>query len=276
MEKKHNVNGGRFFFGFILLFVGLIMILERAGILNWEIYDFLLSWKMLLVAIGAFVFISGNKGAGIIVMGVGAFFMLPDIFEDYKQIKRFFWPSLLLLLGLVLILGNNRKKKLKENSWHYKDFSGSQNEGYSKEYRNGNSSSNAKAHGDDHYYSRKGVDSDFFDEFVIFGGREINVISSNLRGGHSTAIFGGAEVDLRRCTPAYDGCSVEVTTMFGGNIIKVPNDWTVLNKITTIFGGYSDLRVKDPTYAPNPAKTIVLSGVCIFGGTEVRNYDKVH
>ncbi|MDA3880177.1 MAG: LiaF-related protein [Prolixibacteraceae bacterium] len=274
MEKKHNSNGSRFFIGFILLFIGLVMILERAGVLNWEIYDFLLSWKMLLVAIGAFVFFNGNKGAGIVVMGVGTFFMLPDIFEDYEQIRRYFWPSLLLVMGLLLILSNNRKKKLKETGWSYKKDNSHANKGSSHAYSYTEADGDAKTEA--HYYSKTGTDSDFFDEFVIFGGREINMVSSNLRGGHSTAIFGGAEVDLRKCTLAPEGCAIEVTTMFGGNVIKVPNDWTVLNKVTTIFGGYSDQRVKDPSYAPNPAKTIVLTGVCIFGGTEVRNYDKVH
>ncbi|MGF7138655.1 LiaF transmembrane domain-containing protein [Roseimarinus sediminis] len=242
MDKRHNVNGRRFFFGFILLLIGLIMILERAGILSWEIYDFLLSWKMLLVAIGGFVFFSGNKGAGIIVMGLGAFFMIPDIFEDYDQIKRFFWPGILLLVGLTFMFGN-RKKLMRS---HYKPG----------------------VHAE--------VSNDFFDEFVLFGGREINMATPNLLGGRSTAIFGGAEVDLRQCQISHNGCTVELTTLFGGNVLKVPNDWTVLNKVTTIFGGYSDLRIKDPMYAPNPSKTIVITGVCIFGGTEVRNFDKAH
>ena len=65
MDKRHFFTGRRFFFGFILLVIGLVMILERSGILSWEVYDFLLSWKMLLVAIGGFVFFSGNRGAGI-------------------------------------------------------------------------------------------------------------------------------------------------------------------------------------------------------------------
>ncbi|MDA3817072.1 MAG: LiaF-related protein [Prolixibacteraceae bacterium] len=266
MEKKHKGNGSRFFFGFILLFIGLIMILERSGILNWEIYDFLLSWKMLMVAIGAFVFFNGNRGAGIIVMGVGVFFMLPDIFEDYEQIKRFFWPSLLLLVGTTLIFSNKRSINVgnRGNHSYSRKFGGSQSGTFA-----GSSDGTVNS-------GHEEFDHDFFDEFVVFGGREISVVSSNFKGGRSTAIFGGAEIDLRKSEIAHNGCTIEVTTMFGGHVIKVPNDWTVLNKVTTIFGGYSDLRVKDPSYSPNPAKTIVLSGVCIFGGTEVRNYDKAH
>ncbi|SRR5574344_1710681 len=245
MDKRHFFTGRRFFFGFILLVIGLVMILERSGILSWEVYDFLLSWKMLLVAIGGFVFFSGNRGAGIIVMGIGAFFMLPDVFDDYEQIRQYFWPILLLIAGVAFMFGT-RPKKMRQVKSH--DFTQEKAE----------------------------ISSDFFDEFVAFGSRDIHMITANLLGGRSTTIFGGAEVDLRQCGISPDGCTIEVTTIFGGNILKVPNDWTVLNRVTTIFGGFSDVRVKDPMYAPNPSKTIVVTGVCIFGGTEVRNYNKAH
>jgi predicted membrane protein len=271
MEKKQNVNVRRFFFGFLLLLVGLVMILERAGILSWEVYDFLISWKMLLVAIGAFVFFSGNKGAGIIVMGLGAFFMIPDIFEDYDQIKRFFWPAIILLVGVSFMFAPPKRKKMQK---HFKKYrtEGSRVEGERVNFENKEKSyekSEWKSEG-------ASFSTDFFDEFVIFGGREINMSTQNLEGGRSSAIFGGSDIDLRQCQISPGGCTIDVTTLFGGHVIKVPNDWTVLNKVTTIFGGYSDLRIKDPLYAPNPAKTIVITGVCIFGGTEVRNFDKAH
>jgi predicted membrane protein len=247
MDKKHFFSGRRFFFGFILLLIGLVMILERSGILSWEVYDFLLSWKMLLIAIGAFVFFNGNRGAGIIVMGIGAFFMIPDVFEDYEQIKRFFWPALLLLVGVSIMFGNRNRKFHKMKQMNFKDNIGNHE-----------------------------INNDFFDELVIFGAKEINMSSKNFQGGRSTAIFGGIEIDLRQSEISPEGCSIDLTTMFGGNTLKVPNDWTILNRVTTIFGGYSDLRVKDPSYQPNPSKTIVLTGVCIFGGTEVRNFNKAH
>ncbi|MFA9388638.1 MAG: hypothetical protein ACERKD_02445 [Prolixibacteraceae bacterium] len=245
MERKHNVNGRRFFFGFILLLLGLVMILYRANVLSWEVYDFLLSWKMFLIALGALIFFSGNRGAGVVVMGVGAFFMIPDVFDEYIEIRRFFWPAILLLIGIMFMFGNNRSRKIRDNIRFHHD-------GSTK------------------------VSNDYFDEFVLFGAREINMSSPNLIGGRSTAIFGGTEIDLRQCQISDQGCNIEVTTMFGGNVLKVPNDWTVLNKITTVFGGYSDLRIKDPSYAPTPSKTIVITGVCLFGGTEVRNFSKIH
>jgi predicted membrane protein len=245
MDKRQKLIGRRFFFGFILLAVGVVMILERGGLLRWEIYDLLLSWKMLLVAIGAYIFISGSRGAGIVVMAFGTFFMLPDLFPNYHDIKRFFWPVILLILGLLFMLSPRKgRHRFDKGQFIDQDF------------------------------KKHEASNDFFDELVIFGGREILIYTQNLLGGKSTAIFGGNEIDLRQCEISPSGCNIEVTTLFGANILKVPNDWTVINKVTTIFGGYSDLRIKDSGYAPNPAKTIVITGVCIFGGTEVRNFSK--
>lgn len=251
MEKENNTNGRRFFLGFIILLIGLVMILGRAGVLSYELYDFLLSWKMFIVAIGAMVFFGGNKAAGIVVMGVGVFVMLPDIFEDYYEIRRFFWPAIILLAGVAIMFSNRKGKRFKD-SMHFSEGSSS----FGSSHMN--------------------VNQDYFDEFVIFGGREFNIATGNLRGGKSTAIFGGTEIDARQCQISPQGCTIEVTTLFGANAIKVPNDWTVLNKVTTIFGGYSDLRIKDPSYMPTPSKTIVITGVCIFGATEIKNYSKAH
>ncbi len=243
MSRNQKLLGRRFFLGFILLAIGGIMILERAGLIRWEVYDFLLSWKMFLVAIGAFVFLGGNRAAGVIVMAAGAFFLLPDIFPNYYEIKRFFWPGIILVVGLMIMFSPKRKKL-------------------------------ERGHFIDQDFQKVTDNNDFFDELVIFGGREFQIITPNLLGGKSTAIFGGNELDLRQCEISTQGCSIEVTTIFGANVFKVPNDWTVINKVTTIFGGYSDLRIKDSSYAPNPAKTIVITGACIFGGTEVRNFSK--
>lgn len=245
MERKHIHFGRRFFFGFILLYIGIILILRRMGFFDGVLYDFyddvLMSWRMLLLGIGVFVFLSGNRTGGLIVTGLGALAILNVMYSDLGD---FIWPVFLLFAGLVLIFGGFWKKKLHRPI----------------QYSEGTTQ----------------VSSDFFDEFVVFGGREINMSTPNLLGGRSTAIFGGAEVDLRQCQISLEGCTVEVTSIFGGNVIKVPNDWTVLNKVTAIFGGYSDLRIKDASYAPSPSKTIVITGVCIFGGTEVRNFSKMH
>src|SRR5690554_5954250 len=113
--------------------------------------------------------------------------------------------------------------------------------------------------------------TEFFDDFVIFGGKEILINSDKFLGGKITSIFGGAEYDLRQSKLSENGAVVECVCVFGGSGFKVPPDWTVKNEITTIFGAYTDKRgmsVHEMNYSPS--KMLVLKGFCAFGGVEVK------
>ena len=239
MEKGTRDFGRRFVFGLIILLVGLVMILHKADLINYELYDILMSWEMLLIGIGALVFFGGSHGAGIIVMSLGVFFMIPDVFREYDEVRKYFWPVILVMLGLVFMIrpkpGFMKKEFRPEN----------------KEYGSNN-----------------------FDEFDLVGAKEVHLKTDDFIGGRATAVFGANEIDLRSCEISPEGATIEVSTVFGAGVMLVPNDWTVINRVTAVFGGYSDVRIKDPNYAPNPSKTIVVKGVCIFGGIEIRNFHK--
>lgn len=285
MDRKRRAIGHRFFLGIILLLVGLIMILYKSNIIGWEVYDFLLSWKMLLVAFGVFVFIEGSYSIGVIIMALGAFFLLPDIFPYYiDNIRRFFWPVVILVVGIIIMIvpgkhkyGNNH---IGNNGNNPSDGGSTPppytpNDGGFNGEGKTNSESDFKTSDDVNSYKQQNTTrptTDFYDESVVFGGRDLILTGKNFKGGRSAVLFGGLNVDARQCQMSPEGCSIELTTLFGGTEYKVPNDWTVINKVTTIFGGYSDVRIKDPMYQPNPSKTVIITGVCIFGGTEVRNY----
>ena len=54
---------------------------------------------------------------------------------------------------------------------------------------------------------------DFFDDFVVFGGREIFVNSQNFLGGKTTSMFGGTEYDLRQAQLSENGAVIECLTI---------------------------------------------------------------
>lgn len=114
---------------------------------------------------------------------------------------------------------------------------------------------------------------DTFDDFVIFGGREIFINSQNLAGGKATSIFGGIEFDLRRAALQPGGAVIDCVSVFGGCGFKIPMDWNVRNEVTTIFGAFTDKRGE--TYSDryyDPSKTIMIKGISIFGGIEVKHF----
>lgn len=232
MERKGNK---RFYFGVTLIIVGAILILERLDLIPWSMTDLLISWQMLLIAIGVFALIGGNRTGGTILIVIGSFFLLPEIIDVPPQIRRLYWPLILIAIGASLLMRQKGCRTRIENGVGEKDF-------------------------------------DQFDDFVIFGGREIFINSKELKGGRSTSIFGGIEYDMRQAQLSPQGAFIDTICVFGGCGIKVPLDWNVRNEVTTIFGAFTDKRgdtFQHGTY--DPSKTLVIKGITVFGGFEVKH-----
>jgi predicted membrane protein len=102
---------------------------------------------------------------------------------------------------------------------------------------------------------------------AVLGGVNRGNNSRTFRGGDLTAVMGGCEIDLRQA--AIDGEAVlEVFAMWGGIEIRVPEDWTVVGRVTPILGGFDD-KTRPPQAAA--AHRLIVRGVAIMGGIEVKN-----
>ena len=109
----------------------------------------------------------------------------------------------------------------------------------------------------------------FVREANIFGGSKRVVTSQDFVGGHVSAIFGGGVMDLTGAAIAGDSASLHVAVIFGGITVKVPATWNVEMRGAGIFGGLSDRSIHPPASAG--AKRLVIKGAAIFGGVDVRN-----
>jgi hypothetical protein len=102
---------------------------------------------------------------------------------------------------------------------------------------------------------------------AVLGGVSRGNNSGSFRGGDLTAIMGGCEVDLRQAR--IDGEAViDVFAMWGGIEIRVPEDWTVIGRVTPLLGGF-----EDKTRAPQTASAhrLIIRGFVVMGGVEVKN-----
>lgn len=99
---------------------------------------------------------------------------------------------------------------------------------------------------------------------ATFSGCNLNYDGEVFEGAELTATFGGVKCDLRNAIIEKD-CAIQVSAIFGGIDILVPNHINVKVSSNSIFGGMSN-----KTAVHQNAPTIYVSGTCMFGGVEIK------
>jgi len=110
-----------------------------------------------------------------------------------------------------------------------------------------------------------------FDAVYVFGGGDRQVNTKNFKGGSLFAVFGGYKVDFRNADIDGDHAVLDSSAIFGGGEIRVPDTWLVSVKGVGIFGAYEDKTRHVQPDPSKPTKTLIIRGVAMFGGIEIRN-----
>jgi predicted membrane protein len=103
---------------------------------------------------------------------------------------------------------------------------------------------------------------------AILGGYRRSNNSQDFRGGELTAIMGGAELDLRDASIKEGEAVLDLFAFWGGAKIKVPEDWTISLQGVPILGGFED-KTRPPR--SDTGKRLVIKGYAIMGGAEITN-----
>ncbi|SFR46241.1 Cell wall-active antibiotics response 4TMS YvqF [Halogeometricum rufum] len=118
------------------------------------------------------------------------------------------------------------------------------------------------------YRSRVATTDDSHDSlFAAFGGVERRNTSKTFVGADLTAVFGGAELDLRDAELTDRPARVNVLALFGGAEVVVPRDWNVKMDVLPILAGASDDRPRRES--EHDEIDLVVTGFTAFGGVSV-------
>jgi hypothetical protein len=109
---------------------------------------------------------------------------------------------------------------------------------------------------------------DRINSFNVFSGSELASHSKQFKGGSVSAVFGGAEIDLRDSLPAPDA-ELDIFAAFGGVEIRVPDGWQVQVRGMPLFGGIENATVKDTL--PPDAPVLPINATVLFGGLEIKH-----
>lgn len=191
----------------VVLGLGIILFGALWTLDNLELVDahhFADYWPLLLVLFGATRLTFGRAhdlGVAAIWIGLGIWFLAFNLGYVYHSPWNFFWPLVLIVLGINLALGAL--------------------------WRESRQSSPADS-------------VDFLDGFAILGSLRRRSNSQALVGGNLTAIMGGCHIDLRDAKIQNGPAVLRVLACWGGVSISVPEGWVINSRVVPILGGYHD------------------------------------
>lgn len=237
-------------FGLLVIGAGALLIGFNMGYLEEQYKHVVFSWPMLLIAIGIInLFDRHSWGLGVILIGVGGFFLAPLLYAFPFNFTGIFWPSLLILAGLMIII---RRGFFHKRIYAHRHF-------HHHRWEHGNYSAESK------------LDTGFIDEANIFSGSKRKILPGEFKGGKITNIFGGSEIDLTQTTLAEGKNVLELSSIFGGVSIIVPSDWVIHIEVTSVLGGFVDKRPATKTGSASNTRELYIRGSAIFGGGEIKS-----
>lgn len=219
--------------GILLVVIGVILGGNAVGLFNIDI--FFSGWWTLFIIIPCFIGLITDKdktGSLIgLLIGVALLLACQDVI-DFDLLFKLIVPIIIVIIGLSLIfknvIGNEINKNIKEL--------------------------NEKYNNEDGYCS-------------TFSSQNIKLGKEEFKGTNVNAIFGGVKLDLRDAIIKKDSV-INVTSVFGGVDILVPDDVFVEVKSNSIFGGV-DNKVKNKNDEKKKA-TIYVNATCMFGGVDIK------
>ncbi len=247
---KKNKTSNSVWGGAILIIIGLIFLFDN---LNLNLPSWVMEWHTFMLVIGLVIGARSNySGRGwLILVVIGGLFTLEHILKGQFDAGKIVWPLMLMIVGIILILKPKGKlfaRKPKDIDQNYD--SGAQFNPIEE--------------------SAVPNKEDVLDSVNVFGGSNQKVYSKNFKGGDILAIFGGCDVDLTQAE-FENQITIDVTTIFGGCKIIIPPTWEVRSEISAILGGVDDKR--SLMHLPDaPKKRVILKGVVLCGGVDIRNY----
>jgi predicted membrane protein len=190
---------GRIFWGLIFIVVGLLFLLDQMGQLD---VGYIISryWPVIFILIGVSILIANdfrNAGAGVFFILFGTFFLLMEMRIFDRTVWHYFWPLLIIGLGVWILVKPGRgadKKKIPE------------------------------------------LTVDELRISQVFSSTSRRVEAQNFKGGSAEVVLGSAEVDLSGAGLEGGQAVLALSAVLGSIELRVRPEWEVVVEGTPVLG----------------------------------------
>jgi hypothetical protein len=212
--------------GLLILTVGVVFLLDQMGVEEAE--GLFAWWPVAFLALGVAAVLNRAYFGAILWFVVGTFLLLPRFgFPEVEMWEaRSLWPLLISVAGVALV--RQALRPLPKTVF--------------------------------------GEDAAIFRAGAFMAGNEHAVGSRDFVGGEAVVCMGGCDIDLRGAELRRDEAVIDVLAFWGGIGIKIPESWTLENRVTPVLGG-----LDDKTSGGDGKKRLIVRGSAIMGGIEVSN-----
>ena len=231
-------------FALICITIGLLFLGRNTEFISEQVFSVFISWQMLLILIGLYSISHRGYMFGLLIAGIGTFYLIPLLTGAGKEWVSVYWPLIFVFLGLLLLIRLIVPCKKHKILLHF---------GKSINVETNSKTEDGFVYSNNSFSATKHVVMD-----EVFKGAKIN---NN---------FGSVELDLRRTTIQQGNTYIDVDSSFGGIEIRVPENWLILTELSSTVSGVSDDRHKSDRNVGSDYK-LILRGSLSFSGIEIRN-----
>lgn len=235
---------GRLLLGGLIIAASIIILLFNIGVLPSVWKTVILSWQMLLIALGIICLIRRHYFSAIISIAIGFVYLLTPLSTllnfTYPMTQQLAKPLFYFIIGLLLLVSHFKIHHPQKGSFW-------------KRHRRHNLCET--------------YDDGRVDYNVILSGVEEIFLRPVFRGGEINSIMGGIELDLRRATLPEGNTLLKIDSICGGITLIVPEDWNIEIKTQATLGGFTDKRISNGT---DPGRKLIIIASFIMGGGEIR------
>ena len=261
MDKEIKISlltgfSGKILTALLFILSGILLFARNVGWITVEQFDMVVAWHSLFIIIGIHSMIRRHFVVGVILVLVGAYFLIGNMSWLPANSQAMLWPFALIIIGLMFFFKPRAKKRfMRAHARHHQMW---------KERMAGKM-------GPMNMQEQQQVESEdgFLHSENVFGAARHVVLDELFKGANIRISFGGTVLDLRHTQIAPGETFIDVDCSCGGLEIYVPSDWKVVMKCDAFFGGSDDKRWQNGNF--DKERILVIRGKLSFGGLEIKD-----
>lgn len=109
--RDHREHHPRVSLGLFFIVLGLALLVATNDMLNLGSISEYFTWETAMVFIGILLMLNLQFTGGLLLIAGGAWFLLDDYYGEIPElIKTVYWPSVIILVGILLIISSLIKR----------------------------------------------------------------------------------------------------------------------------------------------------------------------